>query len=61
MVRKEPVVTPDLPPAPFIENIGVRPDVEWDYMSKLNLLNSGRDYVDHFTYIMLELIQKSKP
>jgi len=24
-------------------------------------LNSGRDYVDHFTYIMLELIQKSKP
>ena len=30
------VQTPDFPPAPYIENIGVRPDIAMDYMTRDN-------------------------
>lgn len=46
IVRKNPVVTPDFPTAPYFENIGVRPDVVVDYMTKDNLLTGGKSFVD---------------
>jgi hypothetical protein len=43
--RARPVATPDLPTAPFIENIGVVPEVPLEMMTRENLLTNGRTYV----------------
>ncbi|MBI5282830.1 MAG: PDZ domain-containing protein [Candidatus Solibacter usitatus] len=59
MNRKHPTVTPDYPAAPYIENIGVRPDVELDYMTRDNLMNGGRPFVEAFTRIAVDHIRKS--
>jgi C-terminal processing protease CtpA/Prc len=56
MTRREPVVTTDLPTAPYVENIGVRPDIELDYMTRENLLNRGASFVNSFTRIILDQI-----
>ncbi len=58
VVRKAPIVTPDLPTAPYVENIGARPDIQLDYMTRDNLMNNGKTFVDQFTAILLDLIQK---
>jgi len=58
MVRKAPVITPDYPPTQYIENVGVRPDVVIDYMTRDNLMNAGRPFVQAFTDVILQLIQK---
>jgi hypothetical protein len=57
VIRKHPIVTPEYPAAPYVENIGARPDVPLEYMTKENLLNGGRTYVNGFTQIMLNQIQ----
>jgi C-terminal processing protease CtpA/Prc len=57
-VRANPVITKDYPPAPLIENIGVRPDIKNDYMTKSNLLNKGQDFVTAFTNAILAQIGK---
>ncbi len=49
MNRKFPVVTDEFPAAPYVENIGVRPDVVIDYMTRDNLMTGGRAFVDAFT------------
>ena len=59
MVRNHTVVTPDLPPAPYVESIGVRPDIQLDYMTRDNLMGSGRPFVDRFTAILVDQIQQS--
>lgn len=56
MTRREPVVTTEFPTAPYIENIGVRPDIELDYMTRENLMNRGVPFVNAFTRIILEQI-----
>lgn len=58
VIRKSSIVTPDLPPAPFVENIGARPDVPLDYMTRDNLVNRGRSFVDAFTQILIAQINK---
>jgi C-terminal processing protease CtpA/Prc len=60
MIRKNNTITSDFPPAPFVENIGVRPDIEIDYMTKDNLLQRGKPFVDAFTAVIVDLINKSK-
>jgi C-terminal processing protease CtpA/Prc len=60
MNRRAPVVTADNKTAPYVENIGVRPDIPVDYMTRDNLLNGGKTYVDAFTAAVVDLIQKSK-
>jgi len=60
VVRKAPIVTPDLPAAPYVENIGVRPDIPLDYMTRINLLNNGKTFVEQFTSILVDQIQKAK-
>ena len=49
VVRPQPIVTTDLPTAPYIENIGVRPDIPYDYMTADNLINHGFAFVQAFT------------
>ena len=59
MVRKQPIVTPDLPTAPYVENIGTRPDIPLDYMTRDNLINRGRPFVDAFTQIIVDQIKSA--
>jgi hypothetical protein len=59
VVRKTPIVTSDLPAAPYVENIGARPDIKLDYMTRENLLSGGRPFVEEFTNILLGLIEKA--
>jgi C-terminal processing protease CtpA/Prc len=49
MNRGTLIHTPDFPPAPYIENIGVRPDIVVDYMTRANLVSDGAPFVQAFT------------
>lgn len=60
MIRKNPVVTSDFPAAPYVENIGVRPDIENDYMTADNLAQNGKPFVNAFVTAMVNSIQKSR-
>ena len=57
MNRGHLVHTPDFPPAPYIENIGVRPDIVTDYMTRENLMNGGAAFVQAFTEAIVKLAQ----
>ena len=56
-VRSSSVTTMDYPAAPYIENIGVRPDTVSDYMTVDNLTNRGKTFVDRFTAAMVGYLQ----
>jgi hypothetical protein len=60
MNRKYPVVTPEYMTAPYVENIGVRPDVTVDYMTRDNLINSGAAFVGAFTQKMVEYVKSQR-
>lgn len=60
MIRKNDVVTSDYPAAPYVENIGVRPDIVVDYMTRDNLINRGQTFINAFTAAMVDHINKSK-
>ncbi len=60
LVRDTEAEAPGIPPSKFIENVGVVPDVELDYMKKENLLTNGQPFVEKFTSIIVEEIRKSK-
>ena len=60
MTRKDNVAAPDFPASPYVENVGVRPDIEVDYMTRDNLLRGGRSFVDAFTAAMVEHIRRSQ-
>ncbi len=61
MIRLEDRAYPGFPKSPFVENVGVRPDIELDYMTIENLRNGGRPFVDAFTKIIVDEIKASKP
>jgi Peptidase family S41 len=48
------------PPAPYVENIGVHPDVPIDYMTSANLYQSGKPFVDAFVAIIVNEILKRR-
>ncbi len=58
LTRANPIVTAEYPTAPLIENIGVRPEIQNDYMTSSNLLNGGKDFVTAFTNEILTMIGK---
>jgi hypothetical protein len=60
VIRKDVISTPEYPSAPFIENIGARADIHLDYMTRENLLNQGRPFVEAFTRIILDEIAKAQ-
>lgn len=57
MNRGRVITTPDYPPTSFIENVGVRPDIVQDYMTRQNLTTAGAPFVQAFTAAILALIQ----
>ncbi len=60
LIRKTDIANPDYPAAPYIENIGVRPDLQLDYMTADNLINNGKSFVDSFVATIVTEISKSK-
>jgi peptidase S41-like protein/PDZ domain-containing protein len=59
--RNHDVSTPGLPSAPYIENIGVYPDVHADYQTIGNLLTGGQPFVNGFIAAISNLIANGKP
>jgi hypothetical protein len=59
MNRGHVVNTPDFPPAPYIENIGVRPDIAVDYMTRANLMSAGAPFVQAFIQAIEQLVAAS--
>jgi C-terminal processing protease CtpA/Prc len=59
--RPNPISTPEYPTANYVENIGVRPDIVWRYMTAGNVLQSGKPFVDAFLDAIAAEIQKSQP
>jgi len=56
--RATPISTAEYPTSINIENIGVRPDIAYDYMTKDNLLQRGLPFVNAFTAAILSAIAK---
>ena len=56
MNRGEVITTPDFPPAPYVENIGVRPDIQLDYMTRANLMSGGAPFVQAFVAAVENLV-----
>lgn len=56
LIRSHNVQVDGLPVAPYIENIGVRPDIEFDYQTVDNLTQQLKPFVDGFTKAVLNLI-----
>ena len=54
MHRGRLIQTPDLPAAPYVENIGVRPDIVIDYMTRTNLMTAGAPFVQAFTQVIVD-------
>jgi C-terminal processing protease CtpA/Prc len=47
----------EYPPSPYIENVGVRPDIVVDYMTRANLMSAGASFVQTFTEAAVKLTQ----
>jgi Peptidase family S41/PDZ domain len=58
-VRAQPIITPDFGVTQYTENVGVRPDIEIDYMTKDNLLNRGRPFFTSVTGVIADWIDKN--
>lgn len=52
LVRTAVPTVSDFPAMPYIENIGIRPDVTDDYMTADNLVNGGATFVSNFLSAM---------
>ncbi|HBY61046.1 MAG TPA: hypothetical protein DEH78_14580 [Solibacterales bacterium] len=61
VTRPRYISTADYPSAPYLENIGVRPDIDVNYMTRENLLNSGRPFVERISGIIVDHIRNSRP
>ena len=61
MVRKyERFEAGGLPVSPYVENVGVHPEIEVDYMTRANLFERGKPFVDAFTQAIVEHIRKNR-
>lgn len=59
VIRQLTASAPGLPSAPVIENLGVTPDIQLDYMTRENLINRGRPFVTGFTNIIVNEIRRA--
>jgi C-terminal processing protease CtpA/Prc len=57
MVRPKAIATPEFPTTRYIENVGVRPDIELDYMTRENLTQRGRPFLEAVTQLILDRIE----
>ncbi len=61
MNRGTVVSNTEFPPSPYIENVGVRPDIVADYMTRANLISAGAPFVQAFTQTAVNLAQGTPP
>ena len=62
LVNRGTLVTgTEFPPSPYIENVGVRPDIVADYMTRANLVSGGAPFVHAFTQTAVNLAQGTLP
>jgi peptidase S41-like protein/PDZ domain-containing protein len=61
IIRAKPISSPGLPSAPFIENIGIIPDVEADLMTVDNLKNGGLTFVIGLSNLISNLVTLGHP
>jgi C-terminal processing protease CtpA/Prc len=61
LVRARQVSVQGFPPTRYIENVGVHPDVPYDYMSTANLSGKGKPFTDAFTAAIVAQTQPAKP
>ena len=54
LVRPEMRSAPGFPASRYLENVGVQPDIVYDYQTRANLMNNGADFVAAFTKAALE-------
>ena len=54
LVRPEMRSAPGFPASRYIENVGVTPDIVYDYQTRDNLMNNGADFVAAFTKAALD-------
>ncbi len=59
VVRELNGSAPGFPSAPVIENLGVTPDIELNYMTRENLMTRGRPFVTEFTNILVNEIRRA--
>lgn len=57
VVRKAPVTVQGYPTSSYVENIGAQADIALDAMTRENLMNSFRPYVQGFTQILVDRLQ----
>jgi len=60
-VRNNIISAPGVPSAPYIENIGVLPDVQADFQTRANLFTGGQPFVVGFYSLMNNLITTGHP
>jgi C-terminal processing protease CtpA/Prc len=56
MVRPNAVTVAGYPTTQYVENVGVHPDVTLDFMTRENLVNSGRPFLNEAIRILLDRI-----
>jgi len=59
IVRSREVRTPEFGLSALIENIGVRPDVAIEVMTRENLMQQGRPFADEFSKVMARHIRET--
>lgn len=60
MNRGRVVAAPGYPPTPYIENVGVHPDIVVDVMTRANLMTGGAPFVEAFTAAAVTLAQTAR-
>jgi C-terminal processing protease CtpA/Prc len=60
VVRSKQVSVSGFPATSLIENVGVRPDVELDFMTRENLAARGKPFLDKLLEIAADHINKNK-
>ncbi|MBI3680063.1 MAG: hypothetical protein HY235_06660 [Acidobacteria bacterium] len=60
MIRSAKVQPAGYPASSYIENVGVHPDIEADYMTRDNLILDGRLFVRQFVDAMVDHIRRSR-
>lgn len=56
LVRPKTVSIQGFPTTRYLENVGVHPDIPYDYQTRNNLINEGRQYVVDFTNAAVALV-----
>lgn len=60
-IRNHNISSPGFPSAPYIENIGVVPDVRADFQTRANLLTGGQPFVAGFSAEILKMMKTGHP